>query len=330
MLLTNLRLSLVLLLICGLVYPLAMTGIAQVVMPAKASVSCKKSKSCATCLALTKNNSVAFNDRTEVLQPLVALSSKATRDEVIQKLLNQTGTDGGTRIGLALQEGLAQLQASNQLENSTVVLMSDGYSDLDIPSTLAPFKQNHVLIHTVGMSKIDAAGTSLLEQIAAETGGRYFNVDHADEMTGIFGQIYDMSRQDRNLVTERTGATEESLFYTILRVVSLLIIGGLLGLALGLIFDNRHLAKSFTIGGAVAGLLAGLVLEMGLMSIDLLDMVIRLIALALLAVVLTIFTVFFPASASGGATSRQKRMVSGRRSAGGLEAGKRSSKRGEL
>ncbi|WP_301172970.1 potassium-transporting ATPase subunit KdpC [Brevibacillus nitrificans] len=37
--LTNLRLSLILLVICGLAYPLAMTGISGVIMPAKASGS---------------------------------------------------------------------------------------------------------------------------------------------------------------------------------------------------------------------------------------------------------------------------------------------------
>ena len=37
-----------------------------------------------------------------------------------------------------------------------------------------------------------------------------------------------------------------------------------MGLALGIVFDNRHLALSFSIGGAVSGVLAGVVLEYGL------------------------------------------------------------------
>jgi len=178
------------------------------------------------------------------------------------------------------------------------------------------------------MSQIDADGTALLQKIAAETGGSYFNVEHADQMTGIFGQIYDMSRTDRNIVSERTGATEESMFYAITRVVSVLIIGALIGLALGLIFDNRHLAKSFTIGGAVSGLLAGLVLEMGLSSIDLLDMVVRLLACSLLAVILTLFTLFVPASTSGG-SSFAKRRLNNRQNPRALDGGNQSSKRFE-
>lgn len=272
---------------------------------------------------------VTFNDQTQVLQPLVALSSQATKDDVAQKLLNFPRTDGGTSIDLALKAGLDQLLAAQQVENSTVVLMSDGYTSLDIPAALAPFKQHQVIVHTVGMSQMDADGTRLLEQIAAETGGRYFNVEHADEMTGIFGQIYDMSRQDRNLVLERTGATAESTVYAILRVVSLLIIGGLLGLALGLIFDNRHLAKSFIIGGAVSGLLAGLVLEMGLSSIYLLDVVVRLIACAVLAVILTLFTLFIPAAASGGSSFQRRRMAT-QQSPRALGARGESSKRFDL
>lgn len=275
---------------------------------------------------------ITFNDRTEVLQPLVQLSDQSVKDTVIAKLQNHPGPSGGTQIGKALQTALEQLQTTGQLSpNSTVVLMSDGYSNVDLPKALEPYKQANMHIHTVGMSQIDADGTYLLKRISEETGGTYFNVDHAEELTGIFGQIYDMSRQDRNLVTERTGATADSTFFAIIRILGMLIIGGLLGLALGLIFDNRHLAKSFTIGGAVAGLLAGLLLESALTSTEWLDTTIRLFACALMAVVMTLFTAFIPASASGGQTSFKSSLGQGKRSSQRmLESGSRTSKRFDL
>jgi len=275
---------------------------------------------------------ITFNSHAEVLQPLVQLRDQGIKDTVIAKLQNHPGPSGGTQIDEALQAALDQLRASGQLNpSSTVVLMSDGYSNVDLQTATEPFKQAGLPVHTVGMSQVDADATYLLQRIAEKTGGTYFNVDHADELSGIFGQIYDLSRQDRNFVTERTGAAADSAFYATCRVIGLLIIGALLGLALGLIFDNRHLAKSFTIGGAVAGLLAGLLLESALTSADWLDTTIRLCACALMAVVMTLFTLFIPASTSGGQSSFASRLGRGKRAAEQQrESGNRISKRFDL
>lgn len=272
---------------------------------------------------------ITFNDRTDVLQPLVQLSDQSVKDTVIAKLENHAGPSGGTQIEEALQAGLEQLRAAGQLgQGSTVVLMSDGYSHVDLQTALEPYKQSQLRIHTVGMSEVDANGTYLLQRISEETGGKYFNVDHAEELSGIFGQIYDLSRQDRNLVSERTGAAADSALYASLRVIGMTVIGGLLGLALGLIFDNRHLAKSFTIGGAVAGILAGLLLETALSS-GWFDAVIRLLACALMAVVMTLFTAFVPAAAGGGQSFHSK--LRGKREPARLtESGHRAGKRFDL
>ncbi len=67
-------------------------------------------------------------------------------------------------------------------------------------------------------------------------------------------------------MTERHGLVSDSLYLGILRVIFLAAIGGLFGLMLGILFDNRYLARSYTITGLFAGLLAGLVLEIGLQN----------------------------------------------------------------
>ncbi|QDX91815.1 VWA domain-containing protein [Brevibacillus laterosporus] len=255
---------------------------------------------------------ITFNHQASVLQPLVQLSNQKVRDNVIQKLTSHEGPSGGTDIEEALQTALNHIKdETNQSGNNTVVLMSDGYSDVNLEKSLQPFKQSHIIVHTVGMSTVSADGTELLKRIAEETSGNYYDVQHTDQITGVFGQIYDMSRQDRELVKERTGSTEDSLMYAVLRIVSLLVIGALLGLALGLFFDNKYIAKSFTLGGIVSGLLAGLVLEKGFASGMYPDMVVRLVADLLLAVVMTLFTIFFPMP-NQGLSSEKSRFTGGR------------------
>jgi len=279
----------------------------------------------------TKVAVISFNDSTQIVQPLIQIHGQAIKDQVVQKLREHAGVNGGgTDIEEALQTALDHLQASQQLANSTVVLMSDGYSRVDLDRALAPYKQANVVIHTVGMSAIAADGTQLLKQISGATGGTYFDVAHADQITGAFGQIIEMTRHERTLVSPRSDATEGSTFYAVLRVVSLVVIGTLMGLALGLIFDNRHLAKSFTIGGFVSGLLAGLVLEAGFTAGDLPAMLLHLLAALLLAAVLTLFTLLIPVAVGTEQSSFQKRLSRSKALPVHTGDGKANSKRFDL
>lgn len=104
---------------------------------------------------------------------------------------------------------------------------------------------------------------------------------------------------------------EHSVYLAIFRVAAVLLIGVALGVSLGLVFDNRHLALSFGIGGAVSGLLAGLLLEWGLDGSNVGDTFVRLGAILILSGVLTLFSWIVPIKEN---TPRKSR---GRREAGG-------------
>lgn len=248
---------------------------------------------------------ITFQDDARVLQPMVSLGDPAAREAVLQKLRDHEAPGGGTNIEAALQRALELVQdPASAAGNSTVVLMSDGYSSVNIGRALPPYKAQQIPIHTVGMSQVSADGTNLLKQIATETGGTYTDVVNTQQLSAAFGQIYELNRQERNLLTERTGADSGRMLYAVERVAFVTAIGALLGLALGLIFDNKFIAKSFSIGGAVAGVLAGLVLEAGFASAALPDFVLRMLADLLLALVLALWSVSVPAPASGQASDR--------------------------
>lgn len=104
---------------------------------------------------------------------------------------------------------------------------------------------------------------------------------------------------------------EHSTYLAIFRVAAILLMGVALGVSLGLVFDNRHLALSFGIGGAVSGLLAGLLLEWGLDGSTVGDAFVRFGAMLILSGVLTLFTWIIPIKEN---TPRKTR---GRRDAGG-------------
>ncbi|KHF35635.1 hypothetical protein CM49_02139 [Paenibacillus sp. P1XP2] len=128
-------------------------------------------------------------------------------------------------------------------------------------------------MNTIGLRLMDPQGSDLLKAIAQETGGQYYDVQNAGDLSPVFQKIY-RDAGERTLLIERTGPQENSTLYLIARVVFLALIGAGIGIALGLIFDNRYLARSFGAGGTVSGLLAGLLLEFGLTGEDWKDSII--------------------------------------------------------
>ncbi|MGE5704399.1 MAG: vWA domain-containing protein, partial [Clostridia bacterium] len=236
---------------------------------------------------------IVFNDQAGVLQPLVPVNDQAIKERMIQLLNEYNSPSGGTNIEAALKTAMDHLQQA-QSEGSMLILMSDGYSDVDLDTALAPYKQERIAVNTVGMNGVETKATDLLKSVATQTEGHYFSVEHADQLSSAFTQIYLLNQRDQHLVGERLGQAHDSTLYVALRIMLMTAIGTLVGLSLGLVFDNKFLAKSFSIGGTVAGLLGGLLLEFGLGHPLLPNAVVRLFADVAMALVLSVFTAVIP------------------------------------
>ncbi|BFH13125.1 VWA domain-containing protein [Paenibacillus melissococcoides] len=235
-----------------------------------------------------------FNDSVDLLQPFVQVKDQAVKDELFAKIDALQPTQGGTDIGLSLSEAMKHIKDNQDDSRGTmVVLLSDGFSEVNTNEALADYKAQHIAVHTIGLSLVEAEGSGLLRRIADETGGQYYDVSKANELSFIFEKIYS-SIGDRTLVTERSGPLQDSGYYMALHVIALVLIGTALGLSLGLVFDNRYLAKTFAIGGAAAGLLAGLLLEAGLSGRPLTDGAVRLGADLVLAGIIALFPLVVP------------------------------------
>lgn len=252
---------------------------------------------------------VIFSDTAQLLQPFISVKEQASKDAVYAAIDSLEPTQGGTDIGLALGEAMETIRTKDATRRGTmVILLSDGFSESGINEQIAAYQEQSIPVNTIGLSLVNGEGSGLLRQIADSTGGSYYDVADAAGLSLVFTNIY-KTIDDRTLVTERNGRMADSMYYAILRIVSLLLIGAAIGVSLGLMFDNRFLAKSFGVGGAVGGVLAGGLLEFGLTGHSFRDGAIRLAAALLLAAVIALFTLIVPISENnnrvkGGGNSR--------------------------
>ncbi|MEO8844777.1 MAG: VWA domain-containing protein [Kofleriaceae bacterium] len=128
---------------------------------------------------------VVFHSKSEVLVRNVAISpaNRATIDRAIANI-HATGT---TDLVGGLSLGLAQL-TTGILPNgiNRIVLLSDGVpnSSAALPQTVAMIRQAGVSVTSLGFG-IDY-DTTLMTQIARDTGGAFHYLEHADQVAKVF------------------------------------------------------------------------------------------------------------------------------------------------
>lgn len=118
----------------------------------------------------------------------ILLSSFTDDKEEIKAAIDRVDSSGGTDIGAGVELALEQFAPYAQDEGTIkyIVLLTDGEGDYD--STLTQqAADSGIIIYTIGLGHyIDE---ELLITIAAETGGKYYYADNADELTDVFDEV---------------------------------------------------------------------------------------------------------------------------------------------
>lgn len=199
----------------------------------------------------------AFSDSTQLVRNMSPVSSGS--DYVPPSM------GGMTNIRSALETVLGDIQSETWSGGSSpkVVLLTDGYaSDIDlfhsVGDLLDRYRDAGVSISTVGLGQVDEA---LLTNIAQNTGGVFVPVDQAGDLSSAM-QTAAMSSVSRDLLSQRV-TPGRNLFYGILRVVFLLLLGCVLALTKDMACARMGEHGRILGLGCAAALLGALAMELG-------------------------------------------------------------------
>lgn len=174
--------------------------------------------------------------------------------------LSISQAEGGTDIYGALTAALdMHLNNAQPGRAPVVVLLSDGQSQVPLNKTVREFLDAGVAVSTVSLGP--GADEELLKNLAQSTGGQYFKVEKASDLAQTFRQV-STAVAYRCLFAPRPGPQRGNILYIVLRVLFLTLPGIFIGMFILMLLQNRLANRQLLVSGA-AGLLAGLVMEVG-------------------------------------------------------------------
>jgi hypothetical protein len=196
---------------------------------------------------------VDFDDVGNVIYPLSFLGSKKAR-EAAKSAVDRIDDTGGTNLSAGLDAAIGELAGHRRPNRSQfVIFLTDGYGEYS-PESAARARQDGIKIYTVGLGA--EAATDLLQSVATKTGGKYYPVANASELTALFEKIF-REHGGPMVEAETTQSDIGPLLLLGLRILSWAVMGLLIGLGQGIRENTREDLWACAFGGFLGGALGG-------------------------------------------------------------------------
>ncbi|MHC1576709.1 MAG: VWA domain-containing protein, partial [Methanosarcinaceae archaeon] len=152
---------------------------------------------------------VSFASSSTVDQGLLSLNSSDNRASLMDTIDAITAT-GSTAMGDGMADANTLLINGRGDARKIMIVLTDGVcntgSDTDGTTAISTANSNGIKIYTIGLGSAEYIDESMLQRVASETGGEYFNAPTSSELQAVYSSIaQDISDYD---ITEVEYGTE--------------------------------------------------------------------------------------------------------------------------
>jgi len=134
--------------------------------------------------------SFASSSRDDIGLRLLNSSDNKT---LVRNVINGITATGGTAMGDGMADANTMLVNGRANTSKIMVVLTDGVShdgsDCDGSNATAFANANDITIYTIGLGSAEYIDESVLQRIASETGGRYYNAPTSSELRNVYNSI---------------------------------------------------------------------------------------------------------------------------------------------
>jgi hypothetical protein len=135
---------------------------------------------------------VSFSSDHRVDIGLTLLNSSDDK-ALVRNAIDGISATGSTAVGDGLADANNMLMVGRVDARKITVLLTDGVcnsgSDRDCSNAISVAKTNHITIYTIGLGSAEYIDEPLLQRVASETGGRYYNAPSSSELRAVYNSI---------------------------------------------------------------------------------------------------------------------------------------------